>query len=103
MALLDRLRVASPTLDDATAADAAAVLQEAITAVARADTIAGAVAAAAGGSPAAQSLAGALVGAHVGRAASQGINAEQLPHGDRALHIARRLAEQAAREQKQTA
>lgn len=104
MALLDHLRVASPPLDEAPAeGDAAAVLQAAIRAVARADTIEAAVAAAAGGSPAAQSLAGALVGAHVGRASAQGIAAEQLPHGDRALHIARRLAEQAERERKQTA
>ena len=103
MALLDHLRVASPALDEAVEGDAAAALQAAITAVARADTIVGAVAAAAGGPPAAQSLAGALVGAHVGRASAEGIAAEQLPHGDRALHIARRLAEQAAREQKQTA
>lgn len=103
MALLDRLRVASPALDDAPDVDAAAVLQAAVTAVARAGTITAGVAAAAGGSPAAQSLAGALVGAHVGRPSIEGITAEQLPHGDRALHIARRLAEQAAREQKQTA
>lgn len=103
MALLDHLRVASPALEEATEGNAAAVLQAAITAVARADTIDAAVAAASGGSPAAQSLAGALVGAHIGRPSAHGIAAEQLPHGDRALHIAHRLAEQAAREQKQTA
>lgn len=97
MALLDRLRVASPALDDAPEADAAAVLQAAITAVATADTIIAAVTAASGGSPAAQSLAGALVGAHVGRAATEGITPEHLPHGDRALQIAHRLADQAGR------
>lgn len=99
MVLLERLRVASngdaaPVAD----ADAGAVLQAAITAVAGADTIDAAVAAAAGRPPAAQSLAGAFAGAHVGRAAAQGIAAEALPHGDRAVQIAHRLAEQAERE-----
>ena len=98
MALLDHLRVATaPVTTTEAGSDAAAVLQAAITAIASADTIEGAVAVAGGGSPVARSLTGALVGAHRGRPAAVGILAEQLPHGDRALHIAHRLAEQAER------
>ncbi|HEX6539593.1 MAG TPA: hypothetical protein VF155_10470 [Candidatus Dormibacteraeota bacterium] len=97
MALLDHLRVADSSAAAAAQDwDAAAVLQAAITAAASAETVTGAVAAAGGGSPVAQSLAGALVGAHRGRPAADGVSAEQLPHGDRALHIANRLAEKAA-------
>ncbi|MGH7687224.1 MAG: hypothetical protein ACREN2_10470 [Candidatus Dormibacteria bacterium] len=105
MALLDQLRVGggpeaeiAPNGNGNGNGDAVAVLRAAIAAVASAETVAAAIAASSGHSPVAQSLAGALVGAHQGRASIAGVEAEHLPHGDRALHIAHRLAEQAQRE-----
>lgn len=101
MALLDQLRVGNePEAEIAHNGnvDAASVLRTAITALASAETVDAAITASSGRSPVAQSLAAALVGAHQGRAAIAGVEAEHLPHGDRALHIAHRLAEQAQRE-----
>lgn len=98
ISLLDRLRVAPLHAAEAERdADAAVVLQAAIGALAHTDTIAGAVEAAAARPAVTRSLAGSLAGAHHGRPAVAGIHAEDLPHGDRALHIAHRLAEQAER------
>lgn len=97
MALLDQLRAGEPEAEIAHNGngDAASVLRAAISVVASADTVDAAIAASTGRSPVAQSLAAALVGAHQGRAAIAGVEAEHLPHGERALHIAHRLAEQA--------
>ena len=94
MALLARLAPAEPgTVFPET--DSGAVLQAAITALAQGETVEAVIAAAAGGPAVALSLAGALAGAHGGRSAVAGIAASQLPHADRALHIAHRLAERA--------
>jgi len=78
--------------------DPGAVLQAAVTALARADTVEDAVTAIPG-PPVAQGLAGALAGARGGRAALEGIVAEQLAHADRALQIAHKLAERVAAQQ----
>ena len=94
MALLARL---APLADGspADAADSGAVLQQAITALAVAESVQQAVASAVGAHPVAAGLAGALTGAHLGAAGLDGIDVESLPHADRALPIARRLAERA--------
>lgn len=98
MSLLDRLRVVPPPPAGAVRdADAGAVLEAAISALAHTETVEGAVSAAAGSPAVTLSLAGSLAGAHHGRGAIAGIRADELPHGDRALHIAQRLAEQAER------
>lgn len=96
LSLLDRLQITPPhAAEGGHDADAGAVLQAAIAAVAGTDSIDAAVAAAAGGPAVALSLAGSLAGAHRGAAAAAGIHREQLPHGDRALQIAHRLADHA--------
>ncbi|MFN2582689.1 MAG: hypothetical protein ABR498_08125 [Candidatus Dormibacteria bacterium] len=94
MALLERL---TPQAADAPPEDgtADAVLQAAISAIADASTVQDAVDRAGSGPPVAVSMAGALAGAHLGRAATAGIDVEQLSHGDRALQVARRLGERA--------
>lgn len=98
MTLLDRLHVSAPIdTQPAHESDAGAVLQAAITALATAHTVEGVVAARAGGPAVALTLAGSLAGVHHGRTAVAGIQADTLPHGDRALQIAHRLAEQAER------
>lgn len=98
MALLDRLRVVPQSTASAPPdSDAGAVLEAAISALAHAQTIEAAVSAASGGPAVTLSLAGSLAGAHLGRPAVAGIRPDELPHGDRALQIAHRLAELAER------
>ena len=91
MALLARLapEAAAHAADET---DPGGVLQAAISAMVEAATVGEAIAAASGGPAVALTLAGALAGAHRGRSAIAGIAAEDLPHGDRGLQIARHLA-----------
>ena len=70
-------------------------LQRAICALASANPFDDVLAAAAGGTAVAASLAGALVGARDGVAAVAGVDRDHLPHADRALGAAHRLAEAA--------
>jgi hypothetical protein len=96
MALLDRLRVVDegPPMD-VSDPDPGLTLQRAICALATANPFDDVLAAAASGTAVAASLAGALVGARDGVAAVSGIDRDHLPHADRALSVARHLAEAA--------
>jgi hypothetical protein len=96
MALLERLRVvdAGPPMD-VSDPDPGLTLQRAICALATENPFDDVLAAAAGGTAVAASLAGALVGARDGIAAVAGVDRDHLPHADRALSVARRLAEAA--------
>lgn len=96
MALLDRLRIIDdgPPMD-VSDPDPGLTLQRAICALASANPFDDVLAAAAGGTAVAASLAGALVGARDGVAAVAGVDRDHLPHADRALSVARRLAEMA--------
>jgi hypothetical protein len=94
MALLERLRVvdSGPPMD-VSDPDPGLTLQRAIGALATANPFDDVLAAAAGGTAVAASLAGALVGARDGLGAVAGVDRDHLPHADRALSVARRLAE----------
>jgi hypothetical protein len=96
MALLERLRVVDggPPMD-VSDPDPGLTLQRAICALATANPFDDVLAAAASGTAVAASLAGALVGARDGAAAITGVDRDHLPHADRALSVARRLAEAA--------
>jgi hypothetical protein len=96
MALLERLRVvdSGPAMD-VSDPDPGLTLQRAIGALATANPFDDVLAAAAGGTAVAASLAGALVGARDGLQAVAGVERDHLPHADRALSVARRLAEAA--------
>ena len=94
-ALLQRLSPLAASAELSSDPDPGVALQGAITALARARSIPDVVAAARGGPAAALSLAGALAGASGGGAALDGVNPAELPHGERALGIARMLAERA--------
>jgi hypothetical protein len=96
MALLDRLRVvdAGPPLD-VSDPDPGLTLQRAICALATANPFDDVLAAAASGTAVAASLAGALVGARDGLAAVARVDRDHLPHADRALSVAHRLADAA--------
>lgn len=95
MALLQRLTALPGSAELSGDPDPGIALQGAITAMKRAESIPDAVVAATGGPAAAMSLAGALAGAHRGPSALAGVNVPELPHGERALGIARMLAERA--------
>ncbi|HVC05401.1 MAG TPA: hypothetical protein VND88_12075 [Candidatus Acidoferrales bacterium] len=94
MALLDRLRVVDggPALD-VSDPDPGLTLQRAICALATENPFDDVLAAAAGGTAVAASLAGALVGARDGGPAVAGVDRDHLPHADRALGVAHRLAD----------
>jgi len=77
-------------------ADAGLTLQRAVSAVAAAETLGGVLEAASGGPSVAVGLAGALAGAKGGAAMVAAADREHLPHAERAVAIARRLAERAA-------
>jgi hypothetical protein len=96
MALLDRLRVvdAGPPLD-VSDPDPGLTLQRAICALATANPFDDVLAAAASGTAVAASLAGAFVGARDGLAAVARVDRDHLPHADRALSVAHRLADAA--------
>ncbi len=96
MALLDRLRVVDggPPMD-VSDPDPGLTLQRAICALATANPFDDVLAAAASGTAVAASLAGALVGARDGVAAVSGVDRDHLPHADRALSVARHLADAA--------
>jgi hypothetical protein len=106
MALLQRLAVADlaglPGIDPAGEAgatpdaDPGLTLQRAISALASAETLGGVLEAASGGPSVALGLAGALAGASGGRQAVAAAGHEHLPHAERAVAIAHRLAERAA-------
>ncbi|TMB91407.1 MAG: hypothetical protein E6J45_05935 [Chloroflexi bacterium] len=105
MALLERLSVVDiaslpagePSGDGAVAeADPGLTLQRAISALAGADSLSGVLQAASGGPSVAVGLAGALLGASGGRPAVDGADVTHLPHAERAVSIAHRLAERAA-------
>jgi len=94
MALLDRLRVVeSGEPIDVSDPDPGLTLQRAISALATANPFDDVVAAAADGTAVAASLAGALVGARDGSRALSGVDKDHLPHADRALGVAHRLAD----------
>src|SRR5207302_10524616 len=103
MALLQRLAVtgldelpADVDADGAAEADPALALQRAVSAMAVAETLGGVLEAASGGPSVALGLAGALAGAHGGREIVAAADREHLPHADRAITIAHRLADRAA-------
>ena len=93
-ALLEHL-APRPGSDVSASSEPASVLQSAITALAGADSLDGVLAAASGGPAPALGLAGAFAGARFGRDAVTAIDVERLAHGDRAVQIARKLAERA--------
>ena len=94
MALLNRLRVIEPAMaaGDVPDPDPGLTLQRAISALADERPFHGVLAAAAEGTAVAASLAGALVGARDGIDAVADVDRDHLPHAERALGVAHRLA-----------
>ncbi len=95
LALLDRFRVPPEGAASDAGQDPGAVFQAAIAALDRATGIDGAARAALASSPVAAGLAGALAGVRDGRESIDDERLHGVPHAERAVAIARRLAERA--------